>query len=66
MSDQAIPILPHYWSYLSQGSHYLHIALDMMNSTPCVTKEQFEEMVGIYSSLADFMDKIYAENTKGE
>ena len=57
-------LTPGYYSSLTQASHHLHIALDRMSRTPCAKKEDFEELVGIYSDLGDFMDRIWKESAE--
>lgn len=51
-------IYPRYHSYLVEARHMLHIALDTMQRTPCVTEEQFTKMIEIYDDLTTFMEKI--------
>ena len=53
-----IDIPPAYCSFLREASHLLYCALNRMKHTPCVTKDQFETVIGIYSDLGDFIDGV--------
>lgn len=57
-------LTPEYFSFVRQASHYLHMALDGMSRTPCAKKEDFEELIRIYSDLGDFMDRIWKESAE--